>query len=67
MKKLLFKKGEKAILVVYLPETKEVEVIEQSKFRIQTKIKYGEDEIWVDTYRLRKIFNVETNSEARHE
>jgi hypothetical protein len=54
-KKETFKKGEKATLVIYLPKTEEVEVIEQAKYKVKTKIKSGNNERWVETIRLRKI------------
>jgi len=50
-----FIKGEKATLVIYLPKTEEVEVIEQNKYRVNTKVKRGDNEFWVETVRLRKI------------
>ena len=54
-KKETFKNGEKATLVIYLPKTEEVEVIEQAKYKVKTKIKSCDKEHWVDTIRLRKI------------
>lgn len=55
MKKTTFTKGEKATLIIYLPKTEEVEVLEQAKYKVRTKIKRGDNEEWVDTCRLRKI------------
>ena len=55
MKKTTFTKGEKATLIIYLPETEEVEVIEQLKYKTRTKIKRGGIIEEVDTCRLRKI------------
>ena len=53
-KKETYAKGEKAILVIYLPKTEEVEVVEQAKYKVRTKVKSGHKEYWVDTARLRK-------------
>lgn len=55
MKSRTFKKGEKATLIIYLPKTEEVEVLEQAKYKVRTKIKRSNREEWVETRRLKKI------------
>lgn len=55
MKYQTFEKGEKAMLIVYLPLVHEVEVIEMLNRKSKTRVRHGDIIEIVATSRLRKI------------